>query len=198
MKDIRIIIAAALVLCAIFTAACWDAVELSDTAIVLGIGIDGNEEEITLTIELSGAESSDSTVMQSSAKSISECVKIIQSLNGEELFWGGTAVIVYGESLNEKWLADSALFLYRDLDVSGNTPILRTEKSSSSDVLHGSIGQSPSVSLGLSEAIHRNSAAADNMDLIALIEGFMDTETIYIDAAVEVDENGAVRMADEL
>ena len=182
----------------LLAAACGDARELSATAIVLGMGIDKDESQIELTVELSSADTSDAIVMQARGAAIEDCVRDIQLANYEYLFWGGAAVIVLGNSLdnNDAVLCES--YLYRDLGVPGKTPILKGWKCSAADILNGSFGQAPYIAVGLSEAIRLKgrSETAYPLTLVEQLEAYMSQGKQEYAAFVAIDDEGCIRMVE--
>lgn len=180
------------------SAACGDARELSATAIVLGIGIDESDEKIELTVELSSADSSEAIVLQARDDTLEACVKTIEQSNYEYLFWGGTAAIVFGGSLDEKTAGICALYLYRDLGVSGKTPVIEAWRCAAADILKGSFGQAPYIAVGLSEAmrIEGLSGSVRHLTLAKRLESYLGEVRQEQTALVTIDDDGNVRMVE--
>lgn len=189
-------IALVLLTASLFSAACWDAKELSATAIVLGAGIDREQGRLRLTAELSTADSSEAAVLQSEGDSLEECLDALHQLIEEELFWGGTAAVIYGSGVDGKTADECGRFLYRTLGVSGKTPVFRAWNSSSGDVLCGSFGQAPYVAIGLGEALRLAKGGRALPTLIKQLEAFPDQAALELAATVSVDEEGTVSLVD--
>ena len=186
-----------LLLSCIFSAACWDARELSATAIVLGVAFDQVEGRMMLTVELRGADSGEATVLQTYGGTVGECVGALRQLIEEELFWGGAAVIIYGRTLEGKAADDCGMYLYRKLGVSGSTPVMRSWDSRAGDILCGSFGQAPYVSTGLGESLSLSAGKEDKpLTLMKQLEASFGSGGLERAAVVEVDENGSVRLVD--
>ena len=199
MKAIRI--AAAITnlfsLCLI-CAACEDAQELSSTAIILGVGIDGGEGQIELTVELSSADSEEAIVLQAKDGSIDACVKSIQLSNYEHLYWGGTAAVIFGSDLADEYAECCALYLYSDLGVSGKTPVLKAWNCSGADILKGQFGQARYTAVGIGEAL-RIVESGNNAAFLTLaqrLETQMEQGEQERTAMVTIDEDGSVKMVD--
>ena len=186
-----------LLLGSLFSAACWDARELSATAIVLGVAFDQDDDRLMLTVELCGADSSEPAVLQTYGGTAGECVGALRQLVEEELFWGGASVIIYGHMLDAKAADDCAVYLYRKLGVSGKTPVLRSWDCKAGDVLCGSYGQAPYVSMGLGESLRLSAGKEDRpLTLMKQLEATFGAGVSGRAAVVAVDENGRVRLVD--
>ena len=186
-----------LLLTCLCSAACWDARELSSTAIVLGIAVDQSEEQLMLTVELCGADSSEPAVLQTFGATVPECAGALRQLVEEELFWGGAVVIIYGGRIDGKAADECGMYLYRELGVSGKTPILRAWDCSAGDILRGSYGQAPYVSMGLGESLRLSPAKDErSLTLMKQLEGSLGSVGIGRATVVEVDENGRVKLVD--
>ena len=186
-----------LLLTCLCSAACWDARELSSTAIVLGIAVDQSEEQLMLTVELCGADSSEPAVLQTYGATVPECVGALRQLVEEELFWGGAVVIIYGGRIDGKAADECGMYLYRELGVSGKTPILRAWDCLAGDILRGSYGQAPYVSMGLGESLRLSPAKDErSLTLMKQLEGSLGSVGIGRATVVEVDENGRVKLVD--
>ena len=182
----------------LLASACGDARELSATAIVLGIGIDESEGIIDLTVELSSADTNEAIVMQSRGAAMEACVKDIQLSNYEYLFWGGTAAVVFGDSLDENNADLYALYLYHVLGVSGNTPLFRAWECSASDILKRRFSQAPYTAVGLSEAmsLEERSETRENLTLAERLESSMEEGEQKYAALVTIGDDGHVRLVD--
>lgn len=157
-----------LILSVLLLSGCGDAREISATAIVLGAGFDKDGEQIQMTIEVRGADSSEAAVLQTGGDSLDDCVNRLQELIEEELFWGGISAVIYGNTMDDRLADACGRYLYRVLGVSGKSPVFAAQSCSASDVLNGSYGQAPYVSMGLGEAL-RQSYHCDN-DILTLVE----------------------------
>lgn len=182
----------------LLASACGDARELSATAIVLGIGIDESEGIIDLTVELSSADTNDAIVMQSRGAAMEACVKDIRLSNYEFLFWEGTAAVVFGDSIDENKADLYVLYLYRDLGVSGKTPLFRAWECSAADILKGRFSQAPYIAVGLSEAmsLEERSESRESLTLAERLKSSMGQGVQKSAALVTIGEDGHVRLVD--
>ncbi len=197
MRPFKAIMIIMLLLTCLCSAACWDARELSSTAIVLGIAVDQSEEQLMLTVELCGADSSEPAVLQTYGATVPECVGALRQLVEEELFWGGAVVILYGGRVDGTAADEYGMYLYRELGVSGKTPILRAWDCKAGDILRGSYGQAPYVSMGLGESLRLSPAKDErSLTLMKQLEGSLGSVGIGRATVVEVDENGRVKLVD--
>ena len=197
MRLYKVIIAFLLLLSCLFSAACWDSRELSATSIVLGVAFDHVEEQMMLTTELCGADSSEPAILQTYGNAVGDCVYALRQLVEEELFWGGVAVIIYGGTLDSESADDCGMYLYRELDVSGKTPIIRSWDCTAGDILRGSYGQAPYVSMGLSESLRLSAGNEDRpLTLMKQLEASLGSSGQGQAAVVELDENGSVKLVD--
>lgn len=193
-KSIIIIL---LPLSCLFSSACRDARELSSTAIVLGIALDQIEQRMMLTVELCGADSSEPSVLQTYGSTIEGCVGALSQLVEEELFWGGTAVIIYGGMLDGKAADDCGMYLYRKLGLSGKTPVLRAWNCTAGDVLCGRYGQAPYVAMGLAGALQMGNDKKESLlTLMKQLEASFGSNIQDRAAVVDVDESGRVILVD--
>ena len=178
--------------------ACGDARELSDTAIILGIGIDEHEDQIELTVELSSADTNEAKVMQARGATMEACVKQIQLYNYEYLFWGGTAALVFGVSINDIDLDCYSLYLYQNLGVSGKTPLFRAWECSVSEIMNGRFSQAPYLSVGLNEAMRlkERSESEEQLTLAERLEASMGQGEQKFAALVTIGDDGHIRLVD--
>ena len=178
-------------------AGCWDAQELSDTSIVLGVAIDAVGEEEQVTLELCPADSGEALVLQASGENFEECIVKLQQLAEGELFWGGTSVLIYGNEASEDQLNDGGLYLYQSLGASGKTPLLKVLNGSAAQVLQGDFGNSPYVSMGLGDALRlKRKKQGPIRTLVDQLELAWGVDVQRPVAAVTVDEYGTVSLLD--
>ena len=175
-----------------------DARELSATSIVLGVGLDEDAGLVRVTVELSGADSSAAAVLSAAGANMTACVDALQRQIDEDLYWGSTAVLIYGDCIDRLAADSCGIYCYRELGISGKTPILRVVDRTARDVLAGTFGQAPYVALGLCEALRLKNVA--NQAELTLGE---QLETAYAHsrpcetAAVTVGANNMVCLVDK-
>ena len=195
MKSNRVVTAFWLLISCLTLAGCWDAQELSDTSIVLGIAIDAMGEEQQVTLELCPADSGEALILQAKGKNFEECVVKLQQLSEGALFWSGTSVLIYGDKASADQLNESGMYLYQSLGVSGKTPLLKVVNGQAAQVLQGSFGNSPYVSMGLGDSLRlkrkKQGPIRTLADQLELAWGENVERPV---ASVTVDEHGAVSL----
>ena len=197
MKGIKSTAVVFFALVCVTLAACWDARELSATAIVLGVGIDETGDRLQLTAELCGADSSEASVLQATGGSMEDCVKGLSRLLEEDLFWGGTAAVIYGSGVDGEKADECGMYLYRKLGVSGKTPVLRAWDCQAADVLGGNYAQAPYVSMALGEALQlRSRSSAEIMTLLKQLEAAQGQSGQGRSAVVGVNGDSSVILVD--
>lgn len=133
------------------TTGCWNYRELNDMAIVGSVGIDYNKEkdifEVSAQIlnakksSTGGGSSSGSSqpspiiVYESKAKTIHEALRNMIFESPKKLYIGHLQLIIFGEDLAKKHLAESIDFFLRDAESRKEIHIILAKEGKASDVL---------------------------------------------------------------
>ena len=88
---------------------CSGAIELQETGIVMGIGIDASEdgESVEITVEIANytedssksADSPQDNIFTSKGRTITDAINNLKSTVDKYLFWGHNKVIIFGEKI---------------------------------------------------------------------------------------------------
>ena len=181
----------------VFFCGCWDKQELSDTAIVLGLGIDPAKEGLCLTVEIAygkGVEAEgESYCFTAQGESFADAEKQLMQQLDKHLFWGHLAVLLFGGSLTKGEIQSYALYFYEDARFHSALPLLQAE-GNAADVLRGKFGESDYVSAGLAQALTRDKKAGDLYTLPRLLQQICAGESFTELPSVMVLAEGAVTL----
>ena len=136
MKNFKILLSVMLILL-LFTG-CTERNDLSDLSIVEGMGIDYNDDEVTVTVQTlnlakegSGAEAlSGNVTMNTSGKgsNISDAIENVTESLSKKLFFGQNRIIVFGMGMAENYLEKNVDYLLRSSDSRSDVKICISEK----------------------------------------------------------------------
>ena len=172
MKKLVMLVLVTMLVCSF--SACTDRQELSELAIVLGMGFDHMEDDsLQLSVELADRkmpqETGESKVFHVTAKDFTTAMDELILLLDKQLFWGNMMVLVFGDSFTQEQVDDVALALYKSNIFSDELPLLCAE-GTAADIINGSFGESEYVSKGLSEAISHDEAQFEPILLAHYVE----------------------------
>lgn len=122
---------------------CWNYNELSDLAIVTGIGIDSHEEGIKLSLMISNSQSieasdqneSQTTVTSGVGSNLNEALVNIEMKNPKKLYLGHLAVAVIDEKLAQKGLGGILDALIRNPESAKKYPVVLARENKAEDIL---------------------------------------------------------------
>lgn len=175
--------------------ACWDKRELSDTAIVLGVGLDAAGDSLRLSVELAGPEDEGPSLFSVCGEDAAACAEGLEQQLNKTLFWADAAALLYGGGLTPAQLGDSGLILYLQLGLPGRTPLLDCGETTALQVLEGSFGQSEYVGLGLAEALTRErEQGRESPSLAAMLENELNGRPAPRGRGVSIDSDGVVSL----
>ena len=136
MKNFKILLSVMLILL-LFTG-CTERNDLSDLSIVEGMGIDYNDDEVTVTVQTlnlakegSGAEAlSGNVTMNTSGKgsNISDAIENVTESLSKKLFFGQNRIIVFGMGMAENYHETNVDYLLRSSDSRSDVKICISEK----------------------------------------------------------------------
>lgn len=125
----------------IFLSGCWDSRELDELAIVFGVGVDQEDNDLQLTVEvakpaqmLSGGKSSPSgggkepvLVTHSSGRTVFDAVRNARSQSSRQLYFPNNEVVVLGHNLAKQGIYPALDFFLRDHEPRATTWVLVAE-----------------------------------------------------------------------
>lgn len=114
-----------LLVCTMLLSGCWDRQELNDIAIVVGMGIDKHEDEISLSVQIVNPGNVSSNKMGGTAsapvitytekgKTIMEIIRKLTTISPRKLYFSHLRVVVIGEEAAKEGIAPLLDFLARD------------------------------------------------------------------------------------
>lgn len=181
MKKLIIFVLLAIFICSF--SGCADRHELSELAIVLGMGLDYMEDgSLQLSVELADRkmpqETGESKVFHVIAKDFTIAVDQLGLLLDKQLFWGNMMVVVFGDSFTKKQVDDIALALYKSNIFSDELPLL-CAAGKAEDIINGNFGESEYISKGLSEAISHDEMQFEPILLAHYTERLLANQASY-------------------
>lgn len=159
-----------LVLLLLTLSGCWERQELSEIAIVLGAGLDKEEDGILLTVELAhrlnGADSGESKIFSAQGRDLQQAEQKLAAMLDKTIFWGQLTLVLFGQGLNEEEQTGYALAFYQDGRLGSAIPMLQCQ-GRAEDILNAEFGEATYVSQGLVQAMEHLSSEQRQVSTIA-------------------------------
>ncbi|MCT4594535.1 MAG: Ger(x)C family spore germination protein [Anaeromicrobium sp.] len=124
---------------------CWNYIEIDDVSIVMGIGLDydENSEEVILTTEIAkpvrqqGGTIIRSQIIKSKGKNMTEAIRNLVKITGREIFWGHTKMALLGPKLigNKEKFMSCVDYMKRSSDFRDNIWLVMAEENSPFEIL---------------------------------------------------------------
>lgn len=130
-KSIKIISVLAIT---VLLTSCYDKIELEDRALVISMGIDKDDDEFSLAMEIpskleSDEENNKNNVKEASAASVNSAMRKIDAYSGQKLYYGHTKACIIGKDIleDEKMFKETVDGLERNREISRKLIILATK-----------------------------------------------------------------------
>ena len=121
MKIKKILLIISVILIAIVTSSCKDQEELEDIGIVIATGLDLEDEQVVLTVEViipvnrvEEDSNLNSMIVQERGKSVMDAIRNVTLNFDRKLFFSHNAVIIFGEDLAKEGIINYLDFFTRD------------------------------------------------------------------------------------
>ncbi|NHN30668.1 Ger(x)C family spore germination protein [Paenibacillus agricola] len=145
MKTRTIALCCVMLLTSLWTTACWNRRELNELSIVMAMGIDQTKNGFLITIQMVNAQeiaskggsgySTPITVYHAEGDTIFEALRRLTSKIGREVYLSHIRVIVIGEALARKGIAEVLDFLSRDHEIRTDFYMTVARESRAEEVL---------------------------------------------------------------
>lgn len=137
--------------CCLLFSGCIKIVNLQDRAIVQGVGVDYQDGQYLITMQIFSSDGSggqtiidfskqNAKVITCRGKTISEAVEDTSISQGKDFFLGHNRLVILGESARELPLSESLSYFINTMDSRADVNVLLAEKSAS-EVLNADINQ---------------------------------------------------------
>lgn len=125
---------------------CWDRQELNDIAIVVGMGIDKQEDQIKLSVQIvnpgsvssqrnAGSQGAPVLTYTETGKTIMEVIRKLTTISPRKLYLSHLRVVIIGEEAAREGIAPLLDFLARDHEVRTDFYLIVSHGHSAEDVL---------------------------------------------------------------
>ncbi|MBQ9992430.1 MAG: Ger(x)C family spore germination protein [Firmicutes bacterium] len=162
---------------------CSGAIELQETGIVMGIGIDASEdgESVEITVEIANytedssksADSPQDNIFTSKGRTITDAINNLKSTVDKYLFWGHNKVIIFGEKILQAGINAHIDAFIRNAEMRPTAFILACE-GRAAEIFNGKSGLASSVSFGIAGMLERNGKQTRNKKLGCNIQEFSE------------------------
>ncbi len=144
-----------LCLCLLFLGACGNRQEIDDVAVVLGVAIDGNEDEYQLTVELAAPKAPDDlgegVFFVTEGTSLEQAVDELNHQLEKELFWGHLQVIMIGDPMLPRLMEICEYF--HSLRQLATSSLIIAAKGNAGEMVQQGFGQADYASFGIAESV---------------------------------------------
>lgn len=181
--------------CCLLFSGCIKIVNLQDRAIVQGVGVDYEDGQYLVTMQIFSSDGSGGqTIIDSSkqnakvitcrGKTISEAVEDTSISQGKDFFLGHNRLVILGESARKFPLSESLSFFINTMDSRADVNVLLAEKSAS-EVLNADINQGILPALTIEKTI-QNADDSGKISEVLLIDILRSLATEHQSALVPV------------
>ena len=199
LKYFKILLSLVLVLT---LSGCWSSRELDELAIVMGIGIDKNGEEIECTTQIiipqnigagkEGGPSSKKPYVNYITRDgeLSSCISKVSNLTGKSVFMSHNLVAVIGEETAEGGIYKYLDYLMRDNQLRLSVSLLVTDESTE-DVLdaESDLLQIPSMNISKISAELPQNFSGQNITVLKFIENMMSKQKGSLVPMITLEDN---------
>ena len=181
--------------CCLLFSGCIKIVNLQDRAIVQGVGVDYEDGQYLVTMQIFSSDGSGGqTIIDSSkqnakvitcrGKTISEAVEDTSISQGKDFFLGHNRLVILGESARKLPLSESLSYFINTMDSRADVNVLLAEKSAS-EVLNADINQGILPALTIEKTI-QNADDSGKISEVLLIDILRSLATEHQSALVPV------------
>lgn len=149
-----------------FLSACWNYREIESLAIATALAIDKTDDKFVLHIEIASPSSEKgdakvkSVILKSEGITMFDAVREVISKTGKKVFWSHLKVIILGQEVFDRNIADTLDWIVRDAETREDAWILASQNENAATILFSKPDMESLISFQLDETLRTQRASA--------------------------------------
>ena len=181
--------------CCLFFTSCLESTQLSEQAIVEGIGIDVAENHYVVTVEYftpaaSNGESTNTLLIKETARSISEAIYRMSSKIGKKLYFGQNNIVVIGVEAAKNNVMDILEFFDSEPNTKSSICIVVSKKAE--EIINYKNEEANVSKITLQKIISNSAKKGDCCEyrLFKILDSARSNDNSFMLPLLQISENG--------